>query len=244
MRPRSFTRSRLEQFNRYKNQRVDASEGCPTPVVLVDRLPGPSPCVLLVRCKRRRCPACGPSYWLPLTKAKLLSGLPRADGVAAVGVTLTAPGDPLDIDEWNQRSGACWNRLRLALRRRYPSAEFYRVIEFQQRGAIHLHVIVRGVKFIPHGMLKGLAVAAGFGPVCWLTPYHQRGAIVRYLSKYLLKDTDLVPGGFRVFSESRGWRLDWNRPVVFENSPGPGRWLHVSCEERAFVALYLSLIHI
>lgn len=202
---------------------------------------------LLVRCKRRLCSVCGPSYWLPLTKAKLLSGLPQVDGIKAVGMTLTAPGGDLDVDSWNLQSGACWNRLRTAVRRVYPAAEFFRVIEFQKRGVIHLHVIVRGVSFIPHGLLKSLAVRAGFGPVVWLTRYHQRGAVAKYLAKYFLKDVDKTPGGLHVFSESRGWRLDWNRrsperlaveEMVREmrRQAGAG-WIFAGTEARAFTLL-------
>lgn len=55
-----------------------------------------------------------------------------------------------------------WNRLRTRLRKAGLLHEFAAVLEVQQRGALHLHVLQTG-KFIEKNRLKGMARAAGFG---------------------------------------------------------------------------------
>lgn len=44
---------------------------------------------------------------------------------------------------WNRDSGVLWDRTRRRLRDRWSSAEFFIVREWQDRGVLHLHVLVR-----------------------------------------------------------------------------------------------------
>tara|TARA_B100000513_G_scaffold183431_2_gene103487 strand:- start:55 stop:939 length:885 start_codon:yes stop_codon:yes gene_type:complete len=44
---------------------------------------------------------------------------------------------------WNRDSGVLWDRTRRRLRDRWDSVEFFVVREWQDRGALHLHAIVR-----------------------------------------------------------------------------------------------------
>ncbi|WP_166868557.1 replication initiator [Salinibacterium sp. ZJ70] len=58
------------------------------------------------------------------------------------------PLDPSTYDyaglvAWNRDSGLLWDRTRRRLRDRWESVEFFVVREWQERGALHLHAIVR-----------------------------------------------------------------------------------------------------
>lgn len=59
-----------------------------------------------------------------------------------------------------------WNRLRVRLARERKGGaymkEYAAVVEVQQRGALHLHVLMTG-RYIPQRKLVGMATAAGFG---------------------------------------------------------------------------------
>ena len=60
-------------------------------------------------------------------------------------------GVPLDVASydyaglvaWNRDSGLLWDRTRRRLRDYWPSVEFFVVREWQDRGALHLHTLVR-----------------------------------------------------------------------------------------------------
>ncbi len=60
-------------------------------------------------------------------------------------------GVPLDLDSydylgqvaWNRDSGVLWDRTRRRLRDYWPSVEFFIVREWQERGVLHVHAIVR-----------------------------------------------------------------------------------------------------
>lgn len=74
-------------------------------------------------------------------------------------VTLTAPSfgkvnssgtaanlDNYDYDgavRWNLHLGALWDRTRLSLRRRFPGLDFAVVREWQRRGSLHIHALLR-----------------------------------------------------------------------------------------------------
>jgi hypothetical protein len=58
------------------------------------------------------------------------------------------PLDPARYDyagqvAWNRDAGLLWDRTRRRLRDRWDSAEFFLVREWQDRGVLHLHVLVR-----------------------------------------------------------------------------------------------------
>lgn len=213
----------VEQFNRDVLVENHGSLSCARPVTLYGHR---SQRGIYLPCGSRRCPSCGPLIWMKRTRAKLLSGLPREKGVDAVLATLTAPGWPAgspELEVWNEGASECWNRLRLSLSRLYAGArlEYFRVGEYQKRGAKHFHVVIRGVRFVPHEVLERLAVRAGFGPICWVSPVRHRGGVAKYLSKYLLKEVDKWPAGARVFTESRAWRQDWVPQELYRRPKDP-----------------------
>jgi hypothetical protein len=58
------------------------------------------------------------------------------------------PMDPEGYDylgqvAWNRDAGTLWDRTRRRLRDRWDSAEFFVVREWQDRGVLHLHVLIR-----------------------------------------------------------------------------------------------------
>jgi len=44
---------------------------------------------------------------------------------------------------WNRDSGVLWDRTRRRLRDRWPSVEYFIVREWQERGVLHVHVLLR-----------------------------------------------------------------------------------------------------
>jgi hypothetical protein len=191
-----------------------ADEG---PAWKVRPLPEGAPARLVMPCRCRRCPACLPR-WCRRVKAVLLSGLraPGIDGESAF-ITVTAPGragglvDEETIEAWNEGAARRWNHLRTIFRQHYPAAEFFRVAELQGRGAIHYHVLVRGVPLLTREMLSAWAVRAGFGYVCDVRALRHAGGAAAYLTKYLTKDVEEWPPGRRVWSCSARWRVVWKR---------------------------------
>lgn len=127
---------------------------------------------------------------------------------------------------WNREAGARWNHLRTLLRREYPGVEFYRAVEPQKRGALHLHVIIWAPMPLDPLVLQELALRAGFGCNTRLDVCHGRedGArFANYVTKYVTKSIDdraLVPwedidldtgeltestATYRAWSQSRGF---------------------------------------
>ena len=173
----------------------------------------------------------------------------RSGGHLAM-LTITAPGDPGHLQWsvlgpranrpvcgcerhlsgglglWNSQAGARWNVLRTGLRRLHPGAEYYRGVEVQKRGAIHLHVILWTQEPADVRELQQLALAAGFGCNVKLDVAHTEGEARRfssYVTKYVTKSVDDrgdapwvkldddtgeltdQPANFRTWSQSRGF---------------------------------------
>jgi hypothetical protein len=106
--------------------------------------------------------------------------------------------------------------------------EYFRVVEVQKRGALHLHILVWSAEPLPRGQVQELALAAGFGCQVDLSPLSpQRHA--HYAAKYATKATDQrgaapwavdvvntrtgevtrgrAPARYRTWSSSRQWGL-------------------------------------
>jgi hypothetical protein len=138
-------------------------------------------------------------------------------------------GVPLDLDlydyaglvAWNRDSGLLWDRTRRRLRDRWESVEFFIVREWQDRGALHVHVLVRIARFeAPSAVALGEAARSaeavstvdgclvGWGEQgdCQAFRADGEGAkTIWYLSKalnYVLKDTasEAVSGAARSWS--------------------------------------------
>jgi len=180
---------------------------------------------LLVPCRQRRCAHCGAAHWRAKALATYHAGIDPAREDEYLAVTLTAPGRGTDIVAWNATSQARWHNFMTILRRSYPAVEFWKVAELQQRGAVHFHVLFRGVRFMPHGKVRGIAKAVGFGPNVWIKAtrdykYGAQGGGL-YFGKYLLKSFERTTGVTRLVTYSNGWRLHWVR----HEKVGPSPWL-------------------
>lgn len=128
---------------------------------------------------------------------------------------------------WNASAGRRWNVLRGGLARLYPGVEFFRAVETQERGALHLHVIVWTPVPFDLRDVQPLAVAAGFGCVIDYEPAKAGDTRqAAYVSKYVTKSTDqrretpwdvvdretgeveaVKDARYRVWSSSRGWGM-------------------------------------
>jgi hypothetical protein len=109
---------------------------------------------------------------------------------------------------WNAQASACWNRMRTALKRLTPDLAFFKAVETQKRGALHLHLPIWSPTPLNVVVLQRLALNAGFGCVIdleRLAPGDLRAAA--YVSKYVSKATDSrdeVPWVADVVDEATG----------------------------------------
>lgn len=120
--------------------------------------------------------------------------------------TITAPGWVADVDGWN---GSCARRagdLLADLRVLMPGLEYVRVLEFQSRGLLHVHVICTGWTFVDFSRVRVLLGLYEFGPWFQSEPVRDLGAVAGYVaSQYLSKSRAWVGFHARVIQYSRGW---------------------------------------
>jgi hypothetical protein len=150
--------------------------------------------------------------------AGLMAGVDRVRPGELLFITLTGPGDV--GPEWNEGASERWDNFMGSVRRVFKGArlDFWKVGELQKRGVIHYHVVLRGLRFFPKALLERLAVASGFGEVCWVEhPKDRRGGVrgycLGYLPKYLAKSTQAWEYSQHVVTHSQNWRLRWIQHV-------------------------------
>jgi hypothetical protein len=180
-------------------------------------------------------------YLLTLTAPSFgrVHRVPRSEGGrltrCSCGVTHSArdaslrgvPLDPSRYDyasqvAWNRDAGVLWDRTRRRLRDRWITGEFFLVREWQDRGVLHLHVLVRVAREEApnaHALRDAARSAEGASPVdgtvvVWgeqvdAKVFRADGDAARtiwYLSKalnYVMKDTALAA------MDKRGSNLAW-----------------------------------
>ena len=200
---------------------VAALPNCPERIRLYHKETGKR---LLLPCRRRVCEYCGPVHWRPRALAIYHSGVDSSDPEQFLAVLLTAPGD-VNVRDWNAGASKRWHNFMTILRRTYGDIQFFRVAELQKRGAIHFHVLFRGVKFIPARRLRQIAVSVGFGS--WVgirkcSAYrHGANGGARYFGKYLLKSFPTRLGVSKLLTYSQRWRVTW----VSHAREKTGNWL-------------------
>jgi hypothetical protein len=219
---------------------------CDRPLSVVCR---DCPAVSVISCQNHRASKCGPCsarYGRRVTRL-VDDGLNRhmRAGWDVGMLTITAPGENehqgvnfvggprpagvcpctsqlADRGLWNATAGRRWNHLRTLLRREYPGLEFFRAVEFQVRGLIHLHVIVASRMPLDLNLIRSMALTAGFG----CSTQWQPMANPRYVAKYVTKSLDQAPDApwasvdehtgevrstactrLRTWSSSRSWGL-------------------------------------
>lgn len=155
-----------------------------------------------LRCKTWRCKRCGPKKvrrTIAIIQAGMAAGFIRF-------ATFTAPGDEDPTASFREATTR-WKRLRLRIERRWGKFEYFIVVEPQKRGHAHLHVLIRGPRYLPQRQLAAMARECGFGRVADIKQGHRR--LAGYLAKYLTKTLDLTPADagkyFRRVRMSRGW---------------------------------------
>lgn len=161
----------------------------------------------------------------------------NADGLGCEACPCSV--ESLDIAEWNATLGERWNRFLQAVRRGEASAkvrgvrqeqrvEYFKGVEVQDRGALHLHVPMVSGDDAPVVLslrkLRALAIAHGFGHSLVWDPMTggkaESAKLAGYVSKYVAKASDerasvpwRSPGKnpdrgrrFRTWTASREWR--------------------------------------
>lgn len=195
---------------------------CPNPVRLYHAETGRR---LILPCRRRVCGWCGPRHWRPKVLARLHSGLGGSQ-FDYLAILLTAPGendgkvraagfDYLPAHEFNAEASKRWHHFCTLLRRAYPGADlqFWRVAELQVRGHVHFHFVLRGLRFLPVGKVRALALQAGFGS--WVGVRRPRDypggvrSVGSYFGKYLLKTYASRSGVTKLVTFSQGWCVAW-----------------------------------
>ena len=203
----------------------EAESGCGTPVHLVNRELRRG---LTLPCRRRRCEWCGPHLWKPRVQARMMNGLDGVPREEVLLLTLTAPGPA--TDSWNELASRRLNRFITALRRTFPGAQiaYWKVGEKQKRGLIHYHIIIRGLRYLPHKTMRKLAVRTGFGPrVGVMHPEPKKGGmrgLLGYFGKYLVKGLSAWDEPSHVVTMARSWCLSW-RSRGRTSFPSPWHWV-------------------
>jgi hypothetical protein len=144
-------------------------------------------------------------------------------------------GIPIDMDSydyegccgWNYRLGKLWDSTRASLSANFPEASFVKVVEYQSRGALHTHCIVRIPKsesiISDSGARKILDVARStvtrtglaWGKQGDCKPIRQiaeQDKFVRYMAKmltYVTKDSDVLRHEIPSQAAEHYSRLDW-----------------------------------
>jgi len=138
------------------------------------------------------------------------------------GIFLTLTLDPKRFSSFSQAYTALlwgWNKISTAMRKKFPQSQGYaRVVELQESGNPHLHVLVYGVNFIAIEWIRELwEEKYGLGTQINVKKIENDKGAIRYLLKYLLKafagnTEDTVQKAFRQKAllwavNSRGWAV-------------------------------------
>lgn len=163
---------------------------------------------LLARCGTSRASKCAPCSVAYVGRVGVVAGSGyRYSPDGTYFVTLTAPGasahrvagehcpcTPVggaDLRAWNASCSKRWNRFMTYLRRVYGEAAYFRGVEVQRRGALHVHAIIRlpaGSPPLSASRVRALAIACGFGHQSDVQGVEARHA--GYVAKYVAKAAD------------------------------------------------------
>jgi hypothetical protein len=167
-------------------------------------------------CKSWHCPRCSVSNRRAFQK-RLRLGLGSTLIGTEIPKLLTLTSMP---SEWPWQSREQLTRrfaeVRRRLERAFPGCEleYAGAVELTRSGAIHFHVVLRGVPYMPQATWSRLVASCGFGPVVDIRRVRS-GEVGAYLSKdlggYLTKsaNTHSWPPHFRRIRFSRDWAPEW-----------------------------------
>jgi hypothetical protein len=202
---------------------------CEHPLAVVDDATGLNLCVVRCKQRRSsRCAGCGERHRRDVARVGR-SGWAGWEDVQAFFVTFTAPGQavlPWDrryckhdgsvhcsgtlgcrcevgaLSVWNDSLGMNWTHLMTYIRRALPGTDvqFFKAVEPQSRGALHLHVMFRlsGVEVQEDdfaAVLRSQAQRWAFGPKTDVQPVEMSDGLqvartAGYCSKYAAKTAD------------------------------------------------------
>lgn len=167
------------------------------------------------KCKTWGCGVCGPkklaSVKLGIYREADKHGLQRF-------MTLTLPGNfQGSYQDTVSALSESWKKLLIYLKRRLGvKIKYIKVVEPQERGVAHLHVLVS--RFIPQAWLSKAWEALGGGKICdirFVDVHRIAGYVSKYMSKSMIGD-DLGP--YRRYSTSREISING------EKLPPEGEW--------------------
>lgn len=174
--------------------------------------------VVRLPCKSWRCEVCSVTNRRAFSK-RLRMGLSDAaasDGERPKLLTLTS--QPLE-PAWESRRllGRRFAEVRRRLLRAFPGAtiNYAGAVEVTERGAVHFHVVLRGVPYMPQGVWSRLVAAVGFGYVVDVRAVRSGDGMAGYLTKqlggYLTKQaaSRAWPMHFRRIRFSQAWAEGW-----------------------------------
>lgn len=193
--------------------------------------------VLALPCRSWKCSRCSVTNRRAFSK-RVRIGLSQPDRERPKFLTLTSvPGEA----PWQsrQRLARRFAELRRRLERAFPGCrvEYAGTVELTRAGAVHFHVLLRGVPFMPAGPgspWSRLAQACGFGRV--VQPLAVRKRAGRGLGAYLGKDlgqyltkaasSTAWPPHFRRVRFSQAWAPGWVPRARSGRQPGaePSAW--------------------
>jgi hypothetical protein len=156
-------------------------------------------------CKAWSCAYCGPRKAARLQRAicakAIECGLNRF-----LTLTLDPKLVPKGLDETKYIRNV-WAKFRVYLKRKFGKSIVYiSVLEFQESGMPHLHILVD--RYISHDWISHSWESLGGGKIVYIERIVDLHRVGSYLSKYLTKDAILsAPSGVRRWTTSRGIRL-------------------------------------
>lgn len=200
----------------------------------------------LTRCgtsQTKRCAPCGNTYRQRVRRIAQ-SGWLKLESGGFGFLTLTAPSEKgqhrhrgfvcpctpaggIHLATWNGRAVDRWNDFHRALEREVgQDVAYFKGVEVQGRGALHLHVIIRCERplMIRTSRLRALAMRHGYGHEVDLRPNVDMRA-GSYVSKYVSKSCDerrrapyvhrvtgeVGNGRWRAWTASRDWGMTMGR---------------------------------
>ena len=165
-------------------------------------------------CRQWRCDRCAVSNRRAFRK-RLRLGLTASDAQLPKLLTLTSvPGE--DPGRSRERLSRRFADVRRRLESAFPGCrvEYAGAGELTRRGAVHFHVVLRGVPYMPQATWSRLVARCGFGPVVDIRRVRSErvgGYLAKDLGGYLTKAAGATrwPPHFRRVRFSRDWAPEW-----------------------------------
>lgn len=199
---------------------------CESPVHLALQCVHGSQRRLAVGCGKRFERDCVPcaDRWKRRIRRRLIRGASYAGELYFL--TLTMPGDAVVGVDGIADAKQAWRTFSKRWRERYGArAAYYWIGEFQKRGVLHFHVLLRmpkpvpilrparisvGGKLVRHrrnrawfrstSWWSSAILESGFGPIWEIEPVRRRVAVAAYLAPYLTKLGDAV--GYQIVNDA------------------------------------------